>query len=78
MTPNVAVETTGAARGFTQGRMEGKAGGGPGAMGKCGEGGTEESRFRGAGVGSGSEAGFGLMEVLCNKVTLLVYAKSFK
>lgn len=35
-TPNVAVETTGAARGFTQGQTEGKAGGGPGAMGKCG------------------------------------------
>jgi hypothetical protein len=32
----VAVETTGAARGFTQGQTEGKAGGGPGAMGKCG------------------------------------------
>jgi hypothetical protein len=36
MTPNVAVETTGAARGFTQGQTEGKAGRGPGAMGKCG------------------------------------------
>jgi hypothetical protein len=36
VTPNVAVETTGAARGFTQGQTEGKAGGGPGAMGKCG------------------------------------------